>query len=178
MLFDDRTRPDAAPLPVGPAAREVCPRAWVQVSWDELAACCRRLADQLCGPDQPEVVLALARAGYVPGAILASLLRCDLVTLRVHPAGDRVRPEAERSAAAWLRPRLGGRRVLVLDETSRTGESLAWAARAAAGAGAAAVRTAALFLTPESPRPDFCAATTDAHLLQPWLRDCVGPFPT
>ena len=72
------------------ADQEACAHRWVQVSWDELALLCRRLAEQLHGPHRPDIVVALARAGYVPGAVLASLLRCDPFTLRV-PPGRRAR---------------------------------------------------------------------------------------
>jgi hypoxanthine phosphoribosyltransferase len=156
-----------------PSAQEACPCKWVQVSWDELALLCRRLARQLQGEEQPEVVVALARAGYVPGAILASLLRCDLLTLGVPPARSRGLAETEQAAAAPLRERLSGRRVLVIDETTRTGESLAWATRVALIAGASAVRTAVLHRPPQGPEPDHWAAVSRAHLLQPWISDCA-----
>ncbi len=144
-----------------------------QVSWEELLQSCLRLAAQLLDADRPEVVVALARAGYVPGAILASVLRCELLTLSVPPTRDNGRLKADPATFASLRLRLGGRRVLVLDETTRTGQSLAWAVLAITNAGAAMVRTAVLFRSPGSPPPDYCAAVADGHFLQPWIPYCV-----
>ncbi|MDR7550015.1 MAG: hypothetical protein QN131_08780 [Armatimonadota bacterium] len=83
-----------------PEAREARPCRWVRVSWEDLARLCRRLAEQCQGDGRPEAVVALARAGYVPGAILASLLRCDLLTLSVPPARSLGMAETERAAAA------------------------------------------------------------------------------
>lgn len=171
MSTDGGTSLDRSSLLV--TSQEACPHGWVQVSWDELARLCVRLAEQLRGTNRPEVVVALARAGYVPGAILASILRSDLFTLRVPSAGPRGRPSLEGSELAALRQRVGGRRVLVVDETTRTGESLAWAIQAAADAGAVTVRTAVLFLSPGCPRPDYHAAVADAHILQPWVQYCA-----
>lgn len=156
-----------------PSAQEACPCGWVQVSWDEMALLCRCLARQHQGEGQPEAVVALARAGYVPGAILASLLRCDLLTLSVPPARDRGLAETERAAAAALQDRVRGRRVLVFDETTRTGESLAWAVGIVRHASAAVVHTEVLVRQPGGAAADYWAVTTDAHLLQPWARDCV-----
>lgn len=82
-------------------------------------------------------------------------------------------PEPDQPGPGSLGERLAGRRVLIGDETTRTGESLAWAASVARQAGAAAVRTAVLFRPSHSPRTDYWGAITDAHLLQPWGRDCV-----
>lgn len=142
---------------------------WKQVSWTDLEGLCRRLAMQIQVSGRPQVVLALARAGYVPGAILASLLRCDLVTIRVPPGGAMGRLAAGSHALAWLRPQVAGRRVVVLDELTLTGESLAWAARAAQAAGASEVQTAALVRLPGSPLPDFHAVESSAHIVQPWI---------
>ncbi len=153
--------------------QEAVVHRWGQVSWEELLQSCLRLAAQLLGADRPEVVVALARAGYVPGAILASLLRCELLTLSVPPTRHSGRLTAEPATIASLRLRLGGRRVLVLDETTRTGQSLAWAVLAITSAGAATVRTAVLFRSPGSPPPDHCAAVADGHFLQPWIPYCT-----
>jgi hypoxanthine phosphoribosyltransferase len=175
MALNGRASPgsleSSGELPV--SAQEACPCGWVQVSWDELAQLCRRLSEQLQREERPDAVVALARAGYVPGAILASLLRCDLLTLQVPPERDRGGFGVERSAVASLGHRLVGRRVIILDEATRTGESLAWAARIAAGAGAAVVRTAVLFHPPGSPRPDYVAVASGDHILQPWIRHCL-----
>ncbi|MDR7522896.1 MAG: phosphoribosyltransferase family protein [Armatimonadota bacterium] len=158
-----------------PGAREARPCGWIRVSWADLARLCRRLAEQCQADGRPEVVVALARAGYVPGAILASLLRCDLLTLVVPPARERGSGQTERSVTASLRDRVRDRRVLVFDETARTGESLAWAVGIVTDAGALAVRTAVLIHPPGGPVPDYWAVTADIHLLQPWLGDCLWP---
>ncbi len=63
--------------------------------------------------------------------------------------------------------------MLILDETTQSGEALACAVRVTTAAGAAMVRTAVLFRPPDSPAPDYTATVADGHFIQPWVRYCL-----
>jgi hypoxanthine phosphoribosyltransferase len=64
------------------------------------------------------------------------------------------------------------RRVLVVDETCDTGETIRLAVAAVLNAGAAEVRTAVSFRTGEY-EPDFFALETESAIVLPWDREVL-----
>ena len=65
-----------------------------------------------------------------------------------------------------------GKRVLVVDETCDTGDTLRLAVAALVNAGAREVRTAVGFKT-GSYEPDFHALATDSAIVLPWDREVL-----
>ena len=64
------------------------------------------------------------------------------------------------------------RRVLIVDETCDSGDTLRLAVNAVNGAGAAAVRTAVGFKT-GSYEPDFHSIATESTIVLPWDREIL-----
>ncbi len=78
----------------------------------------------------------------------------------------RERPEVLSAAPQQLR----GKRVLIVDEITTSGETLRLALAAARDVGPAEVRTATCFVRPRGFHPDFYALETDQELIFPWDR--------
>jgi hypothetical protein len=69
-------------------------------------------------------------------------------------------------------PEVRGRRVLIVDETCGSGDTLRLAIGAIVNAGAVAVRTAVGFQT-GSYEPDFHALATESTIILPWDREVL-----
>jgi hypoxanthine phosphoribosyltransferase len=82
-------------------------------------------------------------------------------TVRATPAVLSEAPRAERD-----------RRVLVVDETCDTGDTMRMAVAALVNAGAAEVRTAVAFQTGPY-QPDFHALATESTIVLPWDREVL-----
>ena len=142
----------------------------MELSWELFGELCRVLAMRVAREYEPELVIGVAKAGVIPGAVIASILRVDLFTMKIsRREGDqlvRTVPEVFTSAP----PQAARRRVLVVDELTSSGQTLRLALAAVRDAGAAEVRTATCFARSRGYQPDFYALQTDALLVFPWDR--------
>lgn len=141
-----------------------------EVTWDDVTAICRRLAEEL---DRLKVdaIIGIARGGLLPATLIALMLRRDLFPVRLsRRQGDQVVSEHP----VWsvpVGPYVQGRRVAVIDEMSDTGETLAEVGRACSAAGADFVICAALFSHSwAQPRPGVVGVETDELVVCPWDR--------
>ena len=141
------------------------PRAVMEVDWPFFGELCRGLALKVSRDYEPDLVVGIARAGVIPGAVIASILRCDFASIAL-------RREHEGEAPALVsRPTLSpkGRKVLLVDETCDTGDTMRLAASVMREEGAKALRTAVSFGT-GAYKPDYCALVTKAFIILPWDR--------
>ena len=112
----------------------------------------------------PEVVIGIAKAGVIPGAVVASILQRDFASIAITKEGSVIAGP----------PRLvTGKRVLLVDETCDTGETMRMAVAALVNAGAADVRTAVGFRTGPY-EPDFSALETESTIVLPWDEDLLS----
>ncbi len=145
------------------------------VPWRRVTALTRRLAQRITAAGfAPDVIVAIARGGYVPARLLADYLDVmDLVSLRVehYTAGARKRRRAR--VAQPLNIALAGRRVLIVDDVADTGDTFVLASAHIAARRPAAVGTAALhYKTGSVFEPDFYAERLDTWrwINYPWAR--------
>jgi uncharacterized protein len=146
----------------------VRPGEYLEVDWELFGELCRALAVRVSRDFHPEVVVGVARAGVIPAAIIASLLRVDFhaITISRREGAERVRARPEVFSQA---PRgIQGRRVLLVDEITTSGDTLRLGVAALRDVGPAEVRTATTFARPRGHRPDYLALETDATVLFPW----------
>ncbi len=140
----------------------------MRISWEELGSLCGGLALQVALFD-PEVVIGIAKCGVIPGATVASILRREFYPVRL---SRRFNDEVIREHPAVLVgppvEAVKGKRVLVIDEITVSGETLGMAVDLLCKAGAAAVKTATLYVHGESWRPDYYALESDALIINPW----------
>ena len=141
------------------------PRAVMEVDWPFFGELCRGLALKVSRDYEPDLVVGIARAGVIPGAVIASILRCDFASIAL-------RRDHEGEAPALVsRPTLSpkGRKVLLVDETCDTGDTMRLAASVMREEGAKALKTAVSFGT-GAYKPDYCALQTKAFIILPWDR--------
>lgn len=143
---------------------------YLDVSWQMFGELCRALALKVAREHRPDLVVGIARAGVIPGAIVASMLRLDFHSMKISRRGVdnsvRERPEvldaAPRAAA--------GRRVLLVDEITTSGQTLRLGLAAVRDVGPAEVRTATCFARPRGYKPDYFALETGSTVIFPWDR--------
>ncbi len=138
-----------------------------EITWARFGELCKELALAVAAYD-PEIIVGIAKGGVLPAAVLASLLRREFYPIRMSRRHD---DRIVREQPALLTPMpaaVAGKRVLIVDEIAATGETLRVAAEEALQLGAAAVRTATLFVHGASQRPDYFVLETDELILNPW----------
>lgn len=122
---------------------------------------------------QPDMVVAIARGGFVPARILCDYLGVmELASFRIeHYRGQSMEPQAR--VRHPLNVDVKSKAVLVVDDLSDTGETFELAARHLRELGAAQVRTAALHYKQHSRfEPDYYAQRIRKWrwLSYPWAR--------
>src|SRR5690606_6241744 len=132
---------------------------------------CKGLA-QAAAPFDPEIILAVGRGGYYPGTLISHMLRVEIYPIRI---SRRVNDVIKYKKPKWLvkPPKLvKGRRVLIVDEISSTGETLLKVKKRVQKMGAAEVRSAVMYAhTWGTDVPDYIGLITDELLLNPWDRE-------
>ena len=144
-----------------------------ELSWELFGELCRVLALRVAREFEPELVVGIATAGVMPAATIASILREDLYTMKIsrRAGGELVRSQPELLSAAPYQSR--GKRVLIVDEITTSGETLRLALAAVREFGPAEVRTAVSFKRQGGYEPDFHALETDALIVYPWDRQVL-----
>ncbi len=145
------------------------PEEHLELDWTMFGELCRALALKVARDYAPEVIIGIARAGVIPGAVMASILRVDFYSMNISRRdGDEVRERPEILSAA---PRnIAGKRVLIVDEITSSGDTLRLALAAVRDARPSEVRTATSFARTTGYQPDYSALTTDANVIFPWDR--------
>ena len=139
------------------------PRGVLQVDWPFFGELCRVLALKVFREYDPEVVIGIAKAGVIPGAVVASILQRDFASIAIARSEEGARP-----AVIAAPPRVvTGRRVLVVDETCESGSTMKLALAAIRDLKPAEVRTAVSFKT-GTYKPDFFALENENFIILPW----------
>ena len=157
------------------------PRDVFDVDWPLFGELSRALALRVAREFDPELVVGIANAGVVPGAVVAAILDRpfhSLIVSRRYRA-DTVRETPAIFGAAPTEVR--DRRVLIVDETCDSGATLRLAVAALVNAGAGEIRTAVSFKTGDY-RPDYFALETESTIVLPWDKEILvdgelGPNP-
>jgi hypoxanthine phosphoribosyltransferase len=140
-------------------------RAVMEIEWPFFGELCRGLALKVSGDYAPDLVVGIARAGVIPGAVVASILRCDFASITAARAREGEAPALVSRPTQSPR----GRRVLLVDETCDSGDTMRLAASVMREEGAAALKTAVSIRTGDF-RPDYWALQTSAFIILPWDR--------
>lgn len=145
----------------------------MEVEWQLFGELSRALALKVSREFDPAIVIGIANAGVIPGATIASILDRPFVSMMV---SRRYRAEAhvrETPAIFGEAPAAArGKRVLLVDETCDTGDTIRLARASLLNLGADDVKTAVSFRTGPY-EPDFAAMTTDAAIVLPWDRELL-----
>jgi hypoxanthine phosphoribosyltransferase len=156
-----------------PRRYEVDPAKGVlEIEWPLFGELSRALALKVAREYDPEIVVGVATAGVVPGAVVAAILDREFHSIMVsrRTRGETVRQTPSVMGAAPVEAR--GRRVLIVDETCDSGATMRLAVAAIVNAGATEVQTAVSFRTGVY-EPDFHALATDSTIILPWDREVL-----
>lgn len=152
------------------------------VSWQRMYSLCRKLAHSILDSGfRPEVIVAVARGGFVPARILCDCLEVhELAGIRVVHYGAGGEKKKQARLAAPLNTGIRGRKVLLVDDLVDTGETLKVASAYLETQGPADLRTAVMQIkiTTEI-KPEFSARTIRKWrwVIYPWaVMEDVGAF--
>ena len=145
----------------------------LELSWELFGELCRALAVRVAREYDPEVIVGIAAAGVIPGAVISAMLQKEFyaikITRRETDAGVRRRPEVLSAAP----PQLVGRRVLLVDEVCDSGDTMRLALAAVRDVGPSDVRTATSLVREGGYQPDYYALSTDGTVVFPWDREVI-----
>lgn len=158
---------------MSPRKKAVDPSQGVlHVEWPLFGELSRALALKVSRAYDPEVVVGVANAGVIPGAVIAAMLGCEFHSIMV---SRRFRADTERDSPAIFGAapaEVLDRRVLIVDETCDSGDTMRLAVASIVNAGASEVRTAVEFKTGLYD-PDFHALATGSMIVLPWDREVI-----
>jgi hypoxanthine phosphoribosyltransferase len=138
------------------------------VDWPFFGELCRALALKVAREYQPEVVLGIAKAGVIPGVVVASILQVEFASMAVTRRDEGGEPILVAGPPASIRDR----RVLLVDETCDTGSTFKLALNEVRALKPKSVKTAVSFKT-GAYAPDFHAFETTNLIILPWDREII-----
>jgi hypoxanthine phosphoribosyltransferase len=141
-------------------------RGVLEIDWPLFGELCRALALKVARDYDPEIVLGIAKAGVIPGAVIASILQREFMSMSVTRRAVGELPILVAAPPASIR----GRRVLVVDETCNTGHTLKLALHEVRVLRPGEVRTAVSFKTGPY-QPDYYSFATEKEIVLPWDRE-------
>jgi len=144
------------------------PRGVLEVDWPFFGELCRGLALKVAKSFEPDIVVGIARAGVIPGAVVASILRKEFASITLRRSGEGVEP------ALISRPTQSpkGRKVLLVDTTCESGSTIRLALNVMKEEEAAEVKTAVAIRT-GSYQVDFEGFANPSFVILPWDRDVI-----
>src|SRR5258707_1257584 len=164
--------PPVPPRPTRPSAgargARKTPRGVLEVDWPFFGELCRALALKIFRKYAPGVVTGTARAGVIPGAVVASTRQRDSPSTAT-PRTARGAPPAVIAGPPRI---VSGKRVLIVDETCESGSTMKLALAAVRELKPAAVKTAVSFKT-GTYKPDFYALENENFIILPWDREVI-----
>jgi len=142
------------------------------VEWPLFGELSRALALKVSREYDPQLVVGIAKAGVVPGAVIAAMLGREFHSIVVSRkfGGEVIRDTPAVFGAAPAE--VLDRRVLIVDETCDSGATMRFAVASIINAGAGEVRTAVEFKT-VSYEPNFHALATTSTIILPWDREVI-----
>jgi len=141
--------------------------------WSEIYDACIELADQIKRSGfNPEIIVGVARGGWIPARILSDLLGNTYVaSIRVEFYKGVGETAKKPIVSQQVSTSVEGKRVLVVDDVADTGESLTKVRQDLLSRGASQVKIATLHYKPKSIlRPDFYVRETSAWIVYPHER--------
>ncbi|RLF19779.1 MAG: phosphoribosyltransferase [Thermoprotei archaeon] len=96
------------------------------VKWEEVINWCRELALKIIKSGwMPDIIVAIARGGYVPARLLCDFLYLnDLVSIQVSHWGKAAEITGEATVRHPLNEDFTGKKVLIVDDIADTGDSI------------------------------------------------------
>ncbi len=160
--------PAMPPPPRNTRTGRKTPHPVMEIDWPFFGELCRGLALKVFREFDPQLVIGIAKAGVIPGAVVARILQRDFASIAI------TRTESGAAPAVIAGPSriVTGKRVLIVDETCDSGDTMKLAANAVRELRPAAVRTAVSFRCGDF-ATDFWALQTENFIILPWDREVI-----
>lgn len=146
---------------------------FIAPSWEEIYNLCLDLSDRIKQQKyEPEIIVGIARGGWIPARILSDLLgNSYTANLKIdfyRGVGEtKDRPVITQTISTIVE----GKKVLITDDVADSGKSLKVAREHLEQCGASQVKIATIYYKPWSiVKPDFYISETEAWIVFPWER--------
>lgn len=143
------------------------------LSWEDIEKKCEVLAHKIKKNYDPDVLIGMIRGGLPITNILSDILgNKNVLTVCTKYYNGICKTKKEvKVLQAPDKKQVEGKKTLLIDELADTGNSFICAKKHIEGAGAAEIKTAALFIKPWSKFiPDFYIEEKNTWLVFPWDR--------
>ncbi len=141
------------------------------ITWNDVYNLSLQLSERIVNSGfKPQIVVGIARGGWIPARILSDVLYTDaMYNVRIEYYSDIGIRGPEPKVTQPLSVSIEGKRILLVDEVSDTGNSLTHAKDYIQSFGVSEVRTAVLHLKPTSKIiPDYYMQLVDKWIVYPW----------
>jgi hypoxanthine phosphoribosyltransferase len=146
-----------------------------ELSWEFFGELCRVLAVKVAASGyRPDLVIGIAKAGVIPGAVVASILQCDFYSLKISRDLGVERVRARPKILSTAPREAAGKSVLIVDEICTSGETLRLAVNAVRQVNPDELKTATSLVKYGGYKPDFYALETENTVIFPWDRQVVN----
>lgn len=142
------------------------------LTWERFGSACRELAQQVADSGfRPEIVIAVARGGLLPGGAMAyalGLKLADAINVEFYTDVHETLPDPVLLAPELDTDSITGKRLLVVDDVVDSGRTLDLVLDLLRNTGADP-RSAVLYAKPTTiVEPDFTWRRTDRWIVFPW----------
>lgn len=141
-------------------------------SWENTDLMSKRVSEKIiAGGYDPDTIIGVTRGGWVPARNLCDLIGVkELLGLKIEHWGVTANPDGKARITHRIHEDLSGKRVLLVDDITDTGESLKLAKEYIEGLGPVELKTATLqYLTGSGFTPDYWAETIDSEKNWTWI---------
>ncbi|MCL4341256.1 MAG: phosphoribosyltransferase [Candidatus Thermoplasmatota archaeon] len=144
------------------------------VSWEQIDKWCEAIKEKVSNSFQPDIIVGLSRGGLVPARMLSDMLWIkDLISIKTEHWGITATASGKAVLKDPGRLNIEGKKVLVVDDITDTGQSMKLAYDFILEQKPAEVRTVTmLHITRSTFIPDFYAEVVDeknwAWFIFPW----------
>jgi len=119
---------------------------------------------------QPDIIIAIARGGLIPARILTDLLETPQVaTIKIELYTDIAQTNLQPTLKQPLTVPVNGKKILLVDDISDSGQSLKLAKQHLTEKGATETKIATLYAKQTTQTmPDYVEKTADRWIVFPW----------
>lgn len=172
-MIDPKSRGGAFPRIQGMPGPAPGSGAVFELSWELFGELARALALRVYREFDPDIIIGIATAGVIPAAVIADILQVDFYSMKISRNIEGKRTSEEPVLLSTAPIQAAGKRVLIVDEITTSGDTLRIALAAVRDVLPAVVRTATCFSRPTGYRPDFHGMETDDLIVFPWDRQII-----
>ncbi|MEM2918600.1 MAG: phosphoribosyltransferase [Candidatus Altiarchaeota archaeon] len=159
----------------------------ILISWDEILEFSDIVAEKILSANfEPNVIVGITRGGWIPSMLLSDRLQVkDLLSVKIQHWGITAKKDENAKIIVPIKKNLSGKKVLLVDDLTDTGESMLLAKNHVYELNAEEVKTATLIHKEQSSfKPDFYAKKIEkwVWVILPWniyedLTNLISKFP-